>query len=117
MGKTNCPGILEEIIDWSEGRDFGALPEKVTLAQEAPPYNELPENKGGFALFADGSCCVIGNYQRWKAAVWNPTQLVLEAAEGEGVKSICRSESHPISLRDCGTRKVACILSIPTTGW
>ncbi|KAJ7412853.1 hypothetical protein WISP_94194 [Willisornis vidua] len=27
-GKTQFPGILEEIMDWPDGRDFGELPEK-----------------------------------------------------------------------------------------
>lgn len=44
MGKPYFLGILEEIMNWSEGRDFRTVPEKETCAQEAPPY-ELPENK------------------------------------------------------------------------
>ncbi|RMC14846.1 hypothetical protein DUI87_07022 [Hirundo rustica rustica] len=59
-GKPSFPGILEEVVDWPEARDFEALPEKVTLAQEAPPYNKLPENERDNALFIDGSCHVIG---------------------------------------------------------
>lgn len=39
MGKPHFPGILEEVMDCPEARDFGALAEKVTHAQEAPPYN------------------------------------------------------------------------------
>ncbi|GAB0207771.1 hypothetical protein GRJ2_003242800 [Grus japonensis] len=31
LGKPNHPGILEEIMDWPEGRDFGALPEEETI--------------------------------------------------------------------------------------
>ena len=63
-GETQPPGILEEIMDWPEGRDFGALPEKVAHAQEAQPYNELSEDERCYALFTDGSCCVVGNH--WK---------------------------------------------------
>lgn len=47
MGKPYFLGILEEIMNWSEGRDFGTVPEKETCAREAPPY-ELPENKRGY---------------------------------------------------------------------
>lgn len=31
-GKPSFPGILEEVMDWSEARDFRALPEKVARA-------------------------------------------------------------------------------------
>ncbi|GAB0209715.1 hypothetical protein GRJ2_003437200 [Grus japonensis] len=87
LGKPNHPGILEEIMDWPEGRDFGALPEEVACAQEAPPYNELPEDERRYALFTDGSCRVVGNHRKWKAAVWSPTRQVIEATEGEGESS------------------------------
>ncbi|KAJ7412166.1 hypothetical protein BTVI_47246 [Pitangus sulphuratus] len=49
-------GILEEDMNCPEDRNFEALPEKVTCAQEAPPYSKLPENERGYALFTDGSC-------------------------------------------------------------
>ncbi|GAB0190200.1 hypothetical protein GRJ2_001485300 [Grus japonensis] len=87
LGKPNHPGILEEIMDWPEGRDFGALPEEVAHAQEAPPYNELPEDERRYALFTDGSCRVVGKHREWKAAVWSPTRQVVEATEGEGESS------------------------------
>ncbi|GAB0210089.1 hypothetical protein GRJ2_003474700 [Grus japonensis] len=87
LGKPNHPGILEEVMDWPEGRDFGALPEEVARAQEAPPYNELPEDERHYALFTDGSCHVVGNHRKWKAAVWSPTRQVVEATEGEGESS------------------------------
>ncbi|KAK4831366.1 hypothetical protein QYF61_017497 [Mycteria americana] len=52
--------ILEEIMDWSEGRDFGALPEEVAHAQVAPPYNnptrqviETTEGEGESSQFAE----------------------------------------------------------------
>uniref|UniRef100_A0A493TKI9 Uncharacterized protein n=1 Tax=Anas platyrhynchos platyrhynchos TaxID=8840 RepID=A0A493TKI9_ANAPP len=87
MGKPNRPGILEEIMDWPEGRDFGAPTEEVTRAEEAPPYNELPEDRKQYALFTDGSCRVVGSHRKWKAAVWSPTRQVVEAMEGEGESS------------------------------
>jgi len=41
MGNPSRPGILEEIMDWPEGKDFGASPEEeVTHAEEAPLYNK-----------------------------------------------------------------------------
>ncbi|GAB0205765.1 hypothetical protein GRJ2_003042100 [Grus japonensis] len=71
-----------------EGRDFGISPDKqVVCAEEAPPYNKLPENEKPYALFTGGSCCVVGKHRRWKATVWSPTQRVAEAAEGEGESS------------------------------
>ncbi|GAB0202604.1 hypothetical protein GRJ2_002726000 [Grus japonensis] len=79
------PGILEVITDWPEGKDFGMSPEEeVTRAEEAPPYNKLPENEKQYTLFTDGSCHIVGKHRRWKAAVWSPTRQVTEAAEGEG---------------------------------
>ncbi|GAB0206689.1 hypothetical protein GRJ2_003134500 [Grus japonensis] len=80
--------ILEVITDWPEGKDFGMSPEEeVTHAEEAPPYNKLPENEKQYALFTDGSCRIVGKHRRWKAAVWSPTRRVAEAAEGEGESS------------------------------
>ncbi|PKU30997.1 hypothetical protein llap_18700 [Limosa lapponica baueri] len=57
--------------------------EVVTRAEEAPPYNELSDNEKQYALFTDGSFRILGKHQRWKAAVWSPTQQVAEAAEGQ----------------------------------
>lgn len=48
----------------------------VTRAQEAPLYNKLPENKKQYALFTDASCHIVGNHQKWEAAIWSPTQLI-----------------------------------------
>jgi len=88
MGNLSRPGILEVIMDWPEGKDFGASPEEeVTRAEEAPLYNKLPENGKQYALFTDGSCHIMGKQQRWKAAVWSPTRQVAETAEGEGESS------------------------------
>ena len=56
-------------------------------AEEALLYNKLPENERQYALFTDGSCCIVGKHRRWKAAVWSPIQQVAEIAEGEGESS------------------------------
>ncbi|GAB0207774.1 hypothetical protein GRJ2_003243100 [Grus japonensis] len=61
--------------------------EEVMCAEEAPPYNKLPENEKPYALFTDGSCRIVGKHRRWKVAVWSPTQRVAEAAEGQGESS------------------------------
>ena len=47
--------------------------EEVAHAEETPLYNKLPENEKQYALFTDGSYCIVGKQQRWKAAVWSPT--------------------------------------------
>ena len=87
-GSPSCPGILEVITNWPEGKDFGMVPEEeVMRAEEAPPYNKLLDNEKRCALFTDGSCRIVGKQRRWKAAVWSPTQQVAEAAEGEGESS------------------------------
>ncbi|KAK4810560.1 hypothetical protein QYF61_004523 [Mycteria americana] len=101
-GNPHGPGILEVIMDWRpgfgwdrlnhdnwpEGKDFGISPEEeVTRAEEAPLYNQLPENEKQYALFPDGSCQIVGKHQRWKAAVWSPIRQVVETAEGEGESS------------------------------
>ena len=73
MGSLSRPGILEVIMDWPKGKKFSTSPvEVVSHAKEAPPYNEVPENENKFALFMDGSCCIVGKHRRWKAAVWTP---------------------------------------------
>jgi len=45
----------------------------VTHAEEAPLYNQLPEDKKQYALFTDGYCRIVGKQWRWKAAVYSPT--------------------------------------------
>ncbi|GAB0209276.1 hypothetical protein GRJ2_003393300 [Grus japonensis] len=61
IGSPSCPGILEVITDWPEGKDFGMSPEEeVTRAEEAPPYNKLTEDEKPYALFTDGSCRIVG---------------------------------------------------------
>ncbi|GAB0206620.1 ribonuclease H-like [Grus japonensis] len=85
IGNPNHPGILEVITDWPEGKDFRMSPEEeVMRTEEAPLYNKLPEDEKPYALFTDGSCCIVGKHRRWKATVWSPTRPVPEAAEGEG---------------------------------
>ncbi len=75
-------------MDWPEGKKFGTpAAEEISRAKEAPPYNELPENEKTYALFTDGSCCIVGKHRRWKAAVWSPTRQVAEATEGKGESS------------------------------
>ncbi|KAK4810497.1 hypothetical protein QYF61_004277 [Mycteria americana] len=71
-GEPNCPGILEEIMDWPEDRNFGASPEEVTHAQEVPPDNELSEGERQYGPFTNGSCHIVGNRRMWKASVWSP---------------------------------------------
>ncbi|KAK4806727.1 hypothetical protein QYF61_007525 [Mycteria americana] len=84
IGNPNRPGILEVIMDWPEGKDFGISPEEeVTRAEEAPLYNKLPENEKQYALFTDGSCRIVGKHRRWKAAVWSPIRVVETAGDGE----------------------------------
>jgi len=74
MGNPSRPGILEVIMDWPEGKDFGVSPEEeVTRAEEASLYNQLPKDKKQYALFTDESCHILGKQRRWKAAVWSPT--------------------------------------------
>ena len=103
MGNLSRPGILEVIMDWAEGKNFGTSPgEEVLQAKEAPPYNELPENEKTYALFTDGSCCIVGKHRRWKAAVWSPTRQVAEATEGKKrIEPICRGKGCPTGLGCC----------------
>ncbi|KAK4826040.1 hypothetical protein QYF61_003939 [Mycteria americana] len=84
----NCPGILEVIRDWPEGKDFRiSAEEEVMHAEEVPLYNKLPENEKQYALLTDGSCRIVGKHRRWKAAVWSLIQQVVETAEGDGESS------------------------------
>ncbi|RMC10166.1 hypothetical protein DUI87_12965 [Hirundo rustica rustica] len=91
VGNPNRPGILEIITNWPEGENFSLMDEEeqeqVTRAEEAPPYNQLPAEETRYALFTDGSCRVVGMNQKWKAAVWSPTQQVAQTTEGEGKSS------------------------------
>ncbi|KAK4822913.1 hypothetical protein QYF61_023276, partial [Mycteria americana] len=101
LGKPNRLGILEEIMDWPEGRHFGALPEEVAHAQEAPLYNELSEDGRHHALFTDGSCCIVGNHRKWKAAVWSP-HMTSRGGYSSGRRPIGSTGVNPSELLHCG---------------
>ncbi|XP_051645342.1 uncharacterized protein LOC127471896 [Manacus candei] len=90
IGNSNRPGILEIITNWPEGGNFSLAEEEeepVSRAEEAPPFDQLPDEERRYALFTDGSCRIVGRNRKWKAAVWNPTRRVAEAAEGQGESS------------------------------
>jgi len=119
MGNPSRPGILEVIMDWPEGKDFGASPkeEEVTRAEEASLYNQLPEGKKQCALFTDGSCCIVGKQRRWKAAVWSPTREVAETAKGEDASSQF-AEVKAIQLAlDIASREKWPVLYLYTDSW
>ncbi|GAB0210200.1 hypothetical protein GRJ2_003485800 [Grus japonensis] len=118
IGSPNRPGILEAITDWPEGKDFRMSPEEeVTCAEEAPPYNKLTEDERPYGLFTDGSHHIVGKHQRWKAAVWSPTQRVAEAAEGEGESSQF-AEVKAIQLAlDIAEREKWPMLDLYTDSW
>lgn len=61
MENLNSQGILEEIMDWTESRDFGTLLKK-THTKEASLYKGLAEGERHGALFTNRSCHVIGNH-------------------------------------------------------
>ncbi|GAB0206634.1 hypothetical protein GRJ2_003129000 [Grus japonensis] len=91
--------------------------EEVTHAEEAPPYNKLTEDEKPYALFTDGSCCIVGKHRRWKAAVWSPTRRVAEAAEGEGEWSQF-AEVKAIQLAlDIAEREKWLMLYLCTDSW
>lgn len=71
-------------MDCPEGRHVQASPKEVTNAKEAPPCNKSPENEKQYAPFTDGSCHIVGKYQKWKATVWSPTRQVTETVTGKG---------------------------------
>ncbi|KAK4810487.1 hypothetical protein QYF61_004267 [Mycteria americana] len=118
IGNPNRPGILEVIMDWPEGKDLGISPEEeVTRAEEAPLYNKLPENEKQYALFADGSCRIVGKHRRWKAAVWSPIRQVVETAEGDGESSQF-AEVKAIQLAlDVAEREKWPVLYLYTDSW
>lgn len=77
MPHPSDPGILEVIMDWPEGKDFGMSPEKEIIhAEEALFYNKLTESERQYALFTDGSCHLVEKHQKWKADVWRPLHQV-----------------------------------------
>lgn len=118
IGNPSRPGILEVIMDWPEGKYFGiSSEEEVGRAEEAPLYNQLPENEKKYALFTDGSCRIVGKHRRWKAAVWSPTRRVAEAAEGEGESSQF-AEVKAIQLAlDIAEREKWPVLYLYTDSW
>ncbi|KAK4819554.1 hypothetical protein QYF61_007065 [Mycteria americana] len=118
IGNPNRPGILEVIMDWPEGKDFGISPEEeVTRAEEAPLHSKLPENEKQYALFTDGSCRIVGKHRRWKAAVWSPIRQVVETAEGEGESSQF-AEVKAIQLAlDIAEREKWPVLYLYTDSW
>ncbi|XP_067999115.1 NBAS subunit of NRZ tethering complex isoform X2 [Melanerpes formicivorus] len=88
MGNLERPGLVEVISNWPEGTNCAKPPqEKVTHAEDAPPYNDLSHDEKKYALFMDGSCCLVGDKLRWKSAVWSPTCRAAEAKDGEGESS------------------------------
>ncbi|GAB0179225.1 hypothetical protein GRJ2_000387800 [Grus japonensis] len=117
IGNPNRPGILEVITDWPEGKDFGMSPEEeVTRAEEAPPYNKLPENEKQYTLFTDGSCRIVGKHQRWKAAVWSPTRRVTEAAEEGESSQFAEMKAIQLAL-DIAEREKWPMLYLYTDSW
>ncbi|XP_062460231.1 ribonuclease H-like [Pezoporus occidentalis] len=119
IGNLSRPGILEVIMDWPEGKDFGMSPEEevVMRAEEAPPYNKLSESEKQYALFTDGSCRIVGKHQRWEAAVWSPGRQVAETAEGEGESSQF-AEVKAIQLAlDIAEREKWPVLYLYTDSW
>ncbi|XP_064032380.1 uncharacterized protein LOC135192917 [Pogoniulus pusillus] len=67
MGNLDRPGLVEVITNWPEGTDCSKPPEeKITRAEEAPPYGDHSDQKKNDALFTDGSCRLVGNKRRWQ---------------------------------------------------
>jgi len=118
MGNPSRPGILEVIMDWPEGKDFGASPEEeVTRAEEIPLYNQLPEDEKQYALFTDVSCRMVGKQWRWKAAVWSPTRQVTETAKGEGESNqIAEVKAIQLAL-DIASREKRSVLCLYPDSW
>ncbi|KAJ7412529.1 hypothetical protein WISP_95817 [Willisornis vidua] len=91
-GSSNRPGILEIITSWPEGGNFSLADdeeeESVSRAEEAPPYNQLPDEETRYALFTNGSCRIVGKSQKWKAAVWSLTRRVAEATKEKAIRKM-----------------------------
>ncbi|KAK4825601.1 hypothetical protein QYF61_001281, partial [Mycteria americana] len=85
IGNSSHLGILELIMDWPKGKDFGILPEEEVLhAEEVPLYNKLPENEKQYALFTDGSCQTAEEEgESRQFADVKAIQLALDIAERE----------------------------------
>ncbi|RMC18991.1 hypothetical protein DUI87_03590 [Hirundo rustica rustica] len=118
-GNPNRPGILEIIKNWPEGETFGLSSEEeeeVTLAEEVPPYNELPETERQYALFTDSSCRIVGANRKWKAAVWSPTRRAAQATKGQGGSSQV-AELKAIQALDIAEREKWPRLYLYTNSW
>uniref|UniRef100_A0A803YFQ3 Uncharacterized protein n=1 Tax=Meleagris gallopavo TaxID=9103 RepID=A0A803YFQ3_MELGA len=89
MGNLNRPGILEVIMDWPEGKKVWNTASRRDITCKKRPHHIMnyQKNEKTYALFTDGSCCIVGKHRRWKAAVWSPTRQVAEATEGKGESS------------------------------
>ncbi|KAF4798788.1 hypothetical protein TURU_060686 [Turdus rufiventris] len=121
IGNLNRPGILEIIMNWPEGENFGLTDEEeqeqVTQADEAPLYNQLQADETRYALFTDGSCRIVGMNWKWKAAVWSPTRHVAQATKGEG-RSSQLAELKAVQLAlDIAERSGQISTFILTLGW
>ncbi|TRZ11245.1 hypothetical protein HGM15179_015861 [Zosterops borbonicus] len=120
FGNPNCPEILKVITNWVEGENFGLSSEEekqVTRAEEAPPYNELPETERRYALFTDGSCQILGANWKWKAAVWSPTRQVAQATEGQdGSSQVAELKAVQLAL-DIAEREKWPRLYLYTDSW
>jgi len=79
IGNPSHPGILEVIMDWPEGKDFGILPEeKAMCAEEALLCDKLPETEKQYALFASGSCPSVGGGRLLYGVLHNKSQRLLK---------------------------------------
>ncbi|GAB0207493.1 hypothetical protein GRJ2_003215000 [Grus japonensis] len=69
-------------------QDVQQLKEDISYSPPAQTrISAVRKDEKPYALFTDGSCCIVGKHRRWKAAVWSPTRRVAEAAEGQGESS------------------------------
>ncbi|KAK4810570.1 hypothetical protein QYF61_004533 [Mycteria americana] len=105
QGWKHSPTICHGLIQMAQKQE-----EEVTRAEEAPLYNQLPENEKQYALFTDGSCRIVGKHRRWKAAVWSPIRQVVETAEGDG-------ELSQFAETLLNEKSGQCSISILIHGW
>jgi len=118
MGNPSHLEILEFTMDWPEGKYFRMSPEEeATRPEEVSLYNKLPANEKQYALFTGGSFCIVGKYQRWKAAVWTPTQRITEAAEGVGESSQFAEVKSIQRASDIACRENWPVLYLYTEPW
>lgn len=62
MGNPNYPGILVDIVNYPEGRDFRALPKEMTHIKKVLVYNILPESQKQYAVFTKESPRIVGTH-------------------------------------------------------